>query len=193
MDIQKIIKEDILRILYEEGEGIFPKELFEKIIAPDKEVLNAIEELISEELIENSSDKAIKYTPKGKIKGEEIFKKHIVIENYFIENRTEAKAHSIAHILEHYISEEVILNLKLIDSYKNQGIPLLNSDAGYEYFITDIGFNIGDNIFERLASMDIYPGKKIIVSTILQNCIILGIGNKKVAIDKSIAKEVKVY
>jgi len=193
MDTQRIIKEDILRILYEEGERVLPKELFEKIDAPDKEVLNAIEELISEGLIEYSSSKALKLTPKGKIKGKDIFEKHIVIENYFIENRTEARAHNIAHILEHYISEEVILNLKLINSYKNQGIPLLNSSVGFEYFITDIGFNIGDNIFERLASMDIYPGKKIIVSTILPNCIILGMGNKKVAIDKSIAKEVKVY
>ena len=193
MDIQRIIKEDILRILYEEKNDISQKELYEKINVPQKAISNAINELFSEKLIEYSLNEIIKLSSKGKIKGKNIFEKYIVIENYFIENKTKTKAHNIAHILEHYISKEVILNFKLINSFKNQGVTLLKTTVGYEYFITDIGLNIDDNIFERLASMDLYPGKKIIISAILPNCIILGIGNKKIAIDKNIANEIKVY
>jgi len=193
MDIQKIIKEDILRILYEEGEGISPKELDEGIDAPYNSILKSIEELCLEKLIEYSSNQILNLTPKGRVKAKEIYKKHLVIENYYIGNKTKTNAHNIAHLLEHYISKEVILNLNLINSFKNQGIPLLETIVGHEYFITDLKIYIGDKLFERLASMDIYPGKKIVVSAILSKCIILEIGNKKIAIDKDIANQIRAY
>jgi Mn-dependent DtxR family transcriptional regulator len=193
MDIQRLIKEDILRILYEEGEGISPKELDEGIDAPYNSILKSIEELCLEKLIEYSSNQILNLTPKGRVKAKEIYEKHLVIENYYIENKTKTNAHNIAHLLEHYISKEVILNLNLINSFKNQGIPLLETIVGHEYFITDLKIYIGDKLFERLASMDIYPGKKIVVSAILSNCIILEIGNKKIAIDKDIANQIRAY
>lgn len=48
----------------------------------------------------------------GKEKANNILTKHLFLENYFMRVKNGIDAHEIAHILEHYISEEVITSKK---------------------------------------------------------------------------------
>jgi len=59
-------------------------------------------------------------TEKGEENAKEILKKHLVFEDYFKKTRTEEEAHKIAHIFEHYVSEEVFNNIKKLSTFKEK-------------------------------------------------------------------------
>lgn len=189
-DILEIVKEDILRILGERKKQVSLETITNEIKVFSSFISRVINELEKEELIQ-SQQAFFKLTEKGKEKAKSVLRKHLALENYFKERRSKKEAHEIAHILEHYISEEIIRNIKKLSTFKGIGIPLTDLELHKESLITDI--TVPDNkLFERMVSMGIFPGEKISLANVISSCIIVKIKNKKFALDNNIAKEIKV-
>jgi len=187
-DILTIVKEDILRILGEE-EGIVPVDsIRDELKVLDDYVSNAVKSLENENLI-LIEDNFIKLTQSGEVKAKEILKYHLILENYFKETKSSAEAHEISHILEHYISKEVIDNIKKLTTLKGKGTPLIefNQRRG---MISDISVGIG--LFDRIISMGIYPGEEITVVNKTPSGVIFKVKNKKFFFNKEIAKKIHV-
>ena len=189
-DILEIVKEDILRILGERKKKVSLETITNEINVFSSFVSRVINELEKEELIQ-SQQAFFKLTEKGKEKAKSVLRKHLVLENYFKERRSKKEAHEIAHILEHYISEEIIRNIKKLSTFKGKGIPLTELELYKESLVTDITIP-DDKLFERIVSMGIFPGEKIRLVNVISGRVIVRIQNKKFALDKNIAKEIKV-
>jgi len=188
--ILRIVKEDILRILGEERSRVSLEILKEEIKVSLSFIYEAIEVLEREGLIQ-SQQSFFRLTDKGEENAKEVLEKHLVFENYFKKTRTENKAHKIAHILEHYVSEEVLNNIKKLSTYKKEGIYLTNLNLRKKGLITNIV--ISDNgLFERVVSMGIVPGEEVMIMSKASNAMIIKIKNKKFALDKDIARKIKV-
>ena len=147
-DILEIVKEDILRILGERNEKVSLETIKDEIKIHPSFVSRAINELEKEELIQ-SQQAFFKLTDKGKEKAKSVLRKYLVIENYFKERRSKNEAHEIAHILEHYISEEIIRNVTKLSTFKGRGVPLTELELHEESLITDITVP-DNNLFERM-------------------------------------------
>ena len=188
--ILRIVKEDILRILGEERRKVSLEILKEEIKVSLSFINEAIEELEREGLIK-SQQIFFTLTEEGEEKARDILKKHLVFEDYFKKTRTEEEAHKIAHILEHYVSEEVLNNIKKLSTFKEKGIYLTKFKLRKKGLITNIV--ISDNgLFERVVSMGIVPGEEVMITGEVSNAIIIKIKNKKFALDKDIARKIKV-
>jgi len=204
-----IVKEDILEAI----EGKNGKALL-SLIKPEIRVsssfiFEAIKELEKEDLIRiypvrdsenreriqkrNISNRVkenlVYLTKEGTKKAKDIAKKHFFLENYFKKTRSKKEAYKAASILEHYVSMEVIDNIKELSTLKKEGIPLTEFEQK-EGLIADIIFGV--RLFERVISMGICPGERIKITNKLPNGIIVEIENKKFALDKNIAKGIKV-
>jgi len=189
-DLSKIVKEDILRILGERKEKVSLKSIKAKIKVSNSFISRAIESLEEEDLIYVEKE-VIRLTKNGRDEAKDIVQKHLVLENYFKETRGGREAHRAAHLLEHYVSEEVINNIKKISTLKKEGVPLTKFGLNKEGLITDI-MSSDYKLFERMTSMGILPGEVIEVTHEIPNGVIVKINNKKIVLDKKIAKEVKV-
>ena len=191
-EILRIVKEDILRILTEEqNKKTSLESIRSEIKTSDFFILKAIEELKMEKLI-REKEQFLELTEKGIDASKNILKRHLILENYFKETRSGEEAHRVAHILEHYISEEVIDNIKKLSTFREEDSPLLNLDVNKESIITDI--TLPDyKLFERIVSMGISLGEKIKITNIIPNGFIVRIKNKKIALDKNIIKEIKIH
>ena len=95
-------------------------------------------------------------TPSGEDEAQDILKKHLILEKYFKERRSDIEAHRISHIIEHYISGEVVDNIKKLETYKSKGIPMSEYKKA-KGLITDIA--VEEQLFERIISMGIFPGE----------------------------------
>jgi len=189
-NILKVVKEDILRILGEQRRRVSLEILKEEIKVSLSFIYEAIEELEREGLIK-SQQIFFTLTEEGEEKARDILKKHLVFEDYFKKTRTEEEAHKIAHILEHYVSEEVLNNIKKLSTFKEEGIYLTKLKLRKKGLITNIV--ISDNgLFERVVSMGIVPGEEVMITSEVPNAIIIKIENKKFALDKNIARKIKV-
>ena len=189
-NILKIVKEDILRILGERKGKVSLDIIKEEIKVSFSFIYDAIEELKREGLIK-SQQSFFRLTEKGQENAKDILKKHLIFENYFKKSRTENEARKMANILEHYVSKEVLNNIKKLSTLKEKGIYLTKFKLHERGLITNIEI-LDEELFERLVSMGIFPGEKIIVTNELSNVIVVKIKNKKLALDKNIAKEIKV-
>ena len=189
-DVSKIVKEDILRILGERKEKVSLKSIRAKIKVSHSFMYKAIKSLEEEDLIFVEKE-FIGLTKKGQDKAKDIVKKHLVLENYFKETRSKREAHQAAHLLEHYVSEEVINNIKKIFTLKKEGVSLIKFRSNKEGLITDIPSS-DYKLFERMVSMGILPGEVIEVINTIPAGVIIKINNKKFVLDKSIAKKIKV-
>jgi Mn-dependent DtxR family transcriptional regulator len=188
--ILRIVKEDILRILGEERSRVSSEILKEEIKVSLSFIYEAIEELEREGLIQ-SQRIFFTLTEEGEEKARDILKKHLVFEDYFKKTRTENEAHKIAHILEHYVSEEVLNNIRKLSTFKEEGIYLTKLKLRKKGLITNI--MISDNgLFERAVSMGIVPGEEVMITSEASNAMIIKIKNKKFALDKDIARKIKV-
>ena len=190
-DILKIVKEDILRILGERKNKKISLEFIKSEIRVSNSFISkAIEKLKIRGLIEQK-DHFFKLTKRGQKEGEDIFKKHLILEDYFKERRSEEEAHKMAHILEHYISGEVIDNIKELYTFRKNDISLVNLDSNKESIITDITSS-NYELFERMVSMGISLGEKIKIANEISGGLIVNVKNKKFALDKKIAERIKV-
>ena len=190
-DILKIVKEDILRILGEEKARISLESIRSEINVSDIFISEAVKELEKENLIRFNNN-FISLTKEGEENAKNIVKKHLVIENYFKETKNERDAHKAAHILEHYVSKEVIDNIKKLSTFKHKSIPLTEFEIDKEGMITDIVFS-DYGVFERIVSMGIFPGEKIKITNRISNNIIVNVENKKIALNRDMARGIKVY
>jgi len=185
----KIVNEDILRILGEQGGKCSLECISSKLNQPSS-FEKAIKKLTNQELLRLQGDIA-KLSEKGKATAGLICEKHNVIENYWIKKALadEEEAHQAAHLLEHHVSEKVIDNIRTISKIQRQG-TLLSEFTGKEGMITNIVLEGG--MFERLISMGFSPGEKLEIVEKLSNSIVITIKNKKLAIDREIANKIRV-
>lgn len=189
LDVLKIVKEDVLRILCERRERTSSEIIRDEINVTNSILSETFKELEKDNLI-TIQENFISLTELGQEKAKTILKKHLVLENYFKKKRSSIEAHTAAHIIEHYISGEVINNIKKLSTLKKGGIPLTKFGLNKEGLIAEITFS-DFRLFERAVSMGIFPGEKITVISEIPQGIILKIKNKKFALDRSIAKGIK--
>ena len=190
MDILKIVKEDLLRILIERNGEATLKVFKDEVKVSQSYIFQAIRELENDKLIQ-SKENLIILTERGKEKAKEILKKHLAIEVYFKNLKGEREAHRIAHILEHYVSKEVIKNIGKLSTFDKHGKPITELNDFKEALITDISTS-DTGLFEKMVSMGIVPGEKITIVNRISDILILTLGDKKFALDKSIAEKIKV-
>ena len=188
-DILKIVKEDILRILCERKKKTSLEIIKDEIKVTHSFIPEALKELERDGLITIQKN-FISLTELGQENARKILNKHFVLENYFRKTRSKIEAHIAAHILEHYISGEVVDNIKKLSTLKKEGVPLTKFELNREGTITDITFS-DYGLFERIVSMGIFLGEKIIITNEILHGIVVKIKNKKFALDKNIAKGIK--
>jgi len=188
--ILKMVKEDILRLLSERKGKVSLNSVKEEIRVIYSCIPKAIEDLEKERLIQYEQG-FLELTDEGRIKAKDVLRKHLVFENYFKQSRSEKEAHEIAHILEHYVSREVIDKIIKLSTFKKEGIPLTEVKQYQKGLVTDIMIS-DDTVFERLVSMGVLPGENIMLLSELPHTAIVEIKNKKFALDKDIAKKIKV-
>ena len=190
-NILKIVEEDVLRILgEEESEKVSLESIKSEIKVSNLFLFNAIKELERENLIRSQEDFVL-LTKRGRVSAKNIVKKHLVLEDYFKKTRSEREAHETTDILEHYISKEIIDNIKKLSTFKERGIPLTELKLYKESIIADITIP-NNELFERIVSMGIFPGERIRLIAEIPNGIIVEIKNKKFALGKDIVKEIQV-
>jgi Mn-dependent DtxR family transcriptional regulator len=193
-DILRIVEEDILRILGEEkSKRVSLESIKSEIKVAYLFISNAIKELEREGLVQSQGD-FIVLTKEGVGKAENIVKRHLVLENYFKfkikRTRREREVHKMIDILEHYISKEVIENIKKLSTFKTEGIPLTKLELNKEGIITDILFH-DYGLFERIVSMGIVPSEKIKVIYKIPDGMVIYVGGKKFALGNDIAKGIE--
>jgi len=187
-DVIEILKEDILRILCERSKKTSLKVIKDEIKVDHLILSKAIEELEGDNLIAIQEGFML-LTEAGRENAKIILKKHFVLEDYFKKTRSEIEADTTADILEHYVSGEVVNNIKKLSTLKKEGVPLTKFELNKEGMISDITFS-DYGLFERIVSMGIFLGEKIIITNEISHGIVVKINNKKFALDKKIAKEI---
>jgi Mn-dependent DtxR family transcriptional regulator len=191
-DILKIVREDILRTLgEEETEEVSVDSIKSDINVSDPFISKAIKQLNGEGLIKYHNN-FISLTERGKENARDIVKKHRILENYVKETKNGRDAHKVAHILEHYVSKEVIDNIKKLSTLKSAGVPLTELECNGKGIITDIVFS-DYGVFERMVSMGIFLGERIRITNEISDSIVIKIGNKKIALNKDIAENIRIY
>lgn len=194
LDILKIVKEDILEVVGRENKRI-PLEFMQLEVAVSKSfVSRAVKELEQEGLIRfyldtGTSKEYIGLTEEGKVKANVIIEKHSILEKYLKERRSEEEAIKATHIIEHYVSSEVIENIKKLSTLKRKSVSLIEFEQE-KGLIADINPNI--ELFERLISMGICPGETIRIAGKIPGGIVIEINNKKFVLAKEIAKEIEI-
>lgn len=189
-DILKIVKEDVLRILCERKKKTALDIIKDEIKVAHALISEALEELERDGLIA-IQENFILLTGLGQESAKNILKKHFVLEDYFEKTGSKSEVHTAAHILEHYVSGEVINNIKKFATLKTEGVPLTKFELNKEGMITDITFS-DYGLFERIVSMGIFLREKIIITNEISHGVVVKIRNKKFALDKIIAEEIKV-
>jgi len=189
-DILKIVKEDVLRILCERRKKTSLEIIKDEIKVAHAFISEALEELERDSLIA-IQENFISLTELGQESAKNILEKHFVLEDYFKKTGSKIEAHTAAHILEHYVSGEVINNINKLSTLKMEGVPLTEFELNEEGMITDITFS-DYRLFERIVSMGIFLGEKITITNEISHGVIVKIRNKKFALDKIIAEEIKV-
>lgn len=189
--VLEIVKEDILRIVGEEKSKKVPIRFIKsEIKASSSFISESVRELKKNGLI-RLGKKFLRLTGKGRDEAEDILKKHSVLEDYFKKKRGGKEAHKVADILEHYVSVEVLNNIKKLSTFKGEDLPLLKFELNREDLITDIEFS-SSGLFERIVSMGILPGEKIKVMNKIPDGIVVNVSGKKFALGEDIAKWIKV-
>lgn len=190
-DVLRIVEEDILRIIDEaENKRILLKSIETKVGISDSFVFKAVSDLRKKNLIKFIGN-FVELTKNGQSRANSITKRYLTIENYFKRIKSETEAHKAADILEHYISEEVINNIKKLSTLKESGVSLTKFKIEKGGLITNIVFKDA-KLLERIVSMGISLGEKITVTNKIPNSIIIKVKNKKIALDKEIANGIKV-
>lgn len=159
IDILKIVKEDILRIIYEvKNRRISLRSIELEINVSNTFISKAVSELESENLISLKGN-FVKLREKGQEKAEDIAKRHFSTKNYFRKSKNINEAHKAADVFEHYISEEVANNIRKLSTLKESGISLIKFGLNKEGLIADIMLK-DSKLLERIISMGIFLEKK---------------------------------
>jgi Mn-dependent DtxR family transcriptional regulator len=189
ISILEIVKEDILEMLGRESKEISIETVGPEITVSLNCVSKSINDLEKEGLIKINQRKFISLTEEGLKKSEKIIKKHTVLEDYFKRTKSEKRAWKEASVLEHYVSMEVIDNIKKLSTLRKKDIPL-TFFKGKQGLVIDIVSDI--KLFERIVSMGIFPGEIVKIISWLPTSIVIEVGNKKFALAKEVADKIKV-
>jgi Mn-dependent DtxR family transcriptional regulator len=189
--ILKIVEEDILRIIGEEKNRKSSAERIQcEIKASSSYIYEAIKDLEKNDMI-RLGESRLGLTEQGWSEAAHILKKHNVLEDYFKEKRDGEAAHKAADIIEHYVSVEVINDIKKLSTFQGEDVPLVKYELDREDLITDIEFPSGE-LFERIVSMGILPGEKIKILHKIPDGVVVDVGGKKIALGEEIAEGVRV-
>jgi len=189
-DTLRIVKEDILRILAEKAGKKSPLEFVKSEMKVSSSFISeAIKELEKENLIQVAKD-SVGLTKQGQDSANSILEKHLTVERYLKKARSEGEAHEAAHILEHYISQEVVDNIKELSTLKKKGVPLTEFKFNREGIITNITFP-DFTLFERVVSMGIAPGERIKITNRIGHTTIANV-NGRFALGEDIARGIEV-
>lgn len=189
-DTLRIVKEDILRILAEKaGQKSLLESVKSEVEIPDSFIFEAIKGLEEEGLIRVRGD-SIGLTERGQANAKSILEKHLAFERYLGKTRSEGEAHEAAHILEHYVSQEVTDSIKRLSTFKKEGTPLTEFEFNREGMISNITFS-DSALFERIVSMGIVPGGRIKITGKIGRAIIVD-AVKRLALDEDIARGIEV-
>ena len=178
-----------MRLLCERSDGTSLVTIKNGIKVAHPIISEALEELGRDNFITIQKN-FVALTEPGKEKAKTILKKHLVLEDYFEKTRSKIEAHTAAHIIEHYISGEVLNNLKKLLTLKKEGVPLTRFELNKEGLIAEITFS-DYKLFERSVSMGLFPGEKIMVISEIPNGIVLEVRDKKFVLHKNIAERIK--
>jgi len=189
-DTLRIVKEDILRILAEQPEKVSSLEFVKsEVRASDSCVSEGLRKLAQEKLIEVEAH-SVRLTKEGQDSASSILEKHLTVERYLEKMRSAGEAHKEANVLEHYVSREVIDNIRELSTLEKKGVPLTEFKSNREGIITDI--TIADSgLFERLISMGIAPGERIKITNRIGHTII-AIVSRTFAFGEDIAEGIQV-
>ena len=186
-----IIEEDILRMLAQEkSKESSLNTIRSEIKFSSLEITRAIDELNNKGLIKQKGS-ILELTETGQEIARNLFEKHFILKNYFLKTRNKKEAYKTAHILEHYVSDEVIKTINKLSINKGKGLPLTKLELSQESIVADIVIH-DIKLFERLVSIGIVPGNKVILKNIIPNGVIIKVKNKIFALDKNIAKKILV-
>ena len=191
INILRIVKEDILRILAEgRRKNISLDVIREEVKVSYPFIYEAIEELEKEKLVQYQQS-FLKLTREGEKNAKDILRKHLILESYFKKTRNEEEAHKAAHILEHYISEGVLNKVKKLSTFKGKGISVSKLGLRELRMIADIQTS-DHELFERIVSMGIFPGEEIRKIREISDGVIVGVNGKSFALGKEIAEKIRV-
>jgi Mn-dependent DtxR family transcriptional regulator/Fe2+ transport system protein FeoA len=190
-DILKIVKEDILEALRKKNGQALLSHIKPEIKVSPLFISKAVKKLEKEELVRIEED-SIYLSAKGAKKAEAIAKKHLILENYFAEIKDGKEAYKKASILEHYVSMEVIDNIKKLSTLRDESISLSELELGSKGMVTDITFS-DYGLLERIVSMGVCLGVKIKAAYSIPNGLVVNTGGKNFAMGKEIAREIKVF
>jgi Mn-dependent DtxR family transcriptional regulator len=189
-DTLRIAKEDVLRILAEKAGKKSPLESIKlEVKVSNSFISEAIRGLEKESLLQVRED-FIGLTKKGQDYARGILEKHLTFEGYLKKTRSEVEAHEAAHILEHYVSQEVTDNVKRLSTFEKEGSPLTEFEFNKEGIITNITFS-DPTLFERIVSMGIVPGERIKITSKIGNTIIVD-AVKRFALGEDVAQGIEV-
>lgn len=188
--ILRIVKEDVLRILIERKRNVSLDIIKEEIKVSYHFVSKAIKELEEEKLVQHQRN-FLRLTREGEKNAKDILRKHLILENYFKKTRNEKEAHKAAHILEHYVSKEVLNNIKKVATFKEVGISLLELGLYEVRMITDIQTS-DHKLFERMVSMGIFPGEKIRKIREISDGVIVEVNGKNFALGNEITEKIRI-
>jgi Mn-dependent DtxR family transcriptional regulator/Fe2+ transport system protein FeoA len=189
-DCLRIAKEDILRILAEQPGTVARLDYLKAEMGPSCASLSeAVAELEQGGLIRVVED-AVSLMPAGEHVAGDILQNHVTLEQYLRRGRDDTEAHEAAHVLEHYVSRQVVRNLGQLEALKDKGVPLTEFGFHREGMVSDISFP-ALSLFERVVSMGIVPGQRIEVVNRTGGTFIVNAGGK-FAIDQDIARGIEV-
>ena len=189
-DTLRIVKEDILRILAEKTRGKGSLESVKSGVKVSNSFISQASRELEEEGLIQAGEDSIGLTQKGQASAQSILEKHLAFERYLGRTRGEGEAHEAAHILEHYVSQEVTDNIKRLSTLKKEGIPLTEFEFNREGIISNISFS-DPTLFERIVSMGIVPGERIKMTGKIGHAVIVDVA-KRFALDEDIAQGIKV-
>ncbi len=189
-DVLAIVQEDILRILAERDRHVPLSSIRAEIRVASSCISRAVQKLEHEGLLLDA-DGTIALTPTGLEKARRIVEKHLALEEYYKRRRSEEEAHEIAHLLEHFVSREVLNTIKKLSTLKDEGVSVVDLGLHRKGLITDILFT-DYALFERMISLGITPGAAMEVTHRIPSGLAIRVEYQKIAIDRRIAEGIKV-
>ncbi len=193
--LQRILREDILRALAESGGVLFSRDLRREALLNrtdefDDKYEGIINELNGKGLIRIEKDR-VHLTKSGLSEAKRILDKHVLLEEYYRGKLSLQEAHRKAHLLEHYVSEEVLRNVLKLKGLRGSGVKLLNllpKDSGIiaDILLKDV------RSFERLVSMGILPGEVIRLELKAPDYFLVSLKDRRFAIDRFFADSILV-
>ncbi len=175
MDWIKILIEDILRLYKEKGRPLKLKEIEEDTKLETDDLSEGLKELRKRKLAELRGD-TLYLTPEGEAIAQSIYDYHKAMEALF--------PHEIAHSMEHLSEGE----RERAKSLSRDSKPIDEIDG--EGIISSIEIE-NPKLLARVIGIGLTPGSKFKVIKVRDDVVIVNLGGRLVAIDRSLSRRVR--